>query len=215
MRLIDYGSHAVLAEYDGLDDVLQVADQLRRARHGGAEAMRAVEDVVVASRTILVRFDERPAGLDTLLQPDVVGRNGATARTAPDRHAAGSPAVELTVDYDGADLAAVADRLGATPGELIAIHTAPTYTVAFCGFAPGFAYLVGSDPRLHLPRLATPRTRVPPGSVAIAGPFTGVYPTASPGGWHLLGTTSAALFDAVRTPPALLAPGTRVRFVAT
>ncbi len=94
-------------------------------------------------------------------------------------------------------------------------HTAVDYLVAFLGFTPGFPYLVGLDPALHVPRRATPRTRVPAGSVGLAGSQTGVYPTASPGGWQLIGRTEAVLFDPDRDPPALLAPGDRLRFVAS
>ncbi len=99
-----------------------------------------------------------------------------------------------------------------TADELVARHSEPRYVVAFCGFAPGFAYLSGLDERLHVARRAEPRTRVPAGSVGIAGEFTGVYPRASPGGWRLLGRTDADLWNLARTPPALLVPGTRVRF---
>ncbi|MDO9175148.1 MAG: carboxyltransferase domain-containing protein, partial [Actinomycetota bacterium] len=113
---------------------------------------------------------------------------------------------------DGDDLHDVAARCGLTPSEVVTLHTSIEYTVAFCGFMPGFAYLVGLPSVLHLPRHATPRTRVPAGSVAIAAEFTGVYPRESPGGWHLLGRTDAALWDDLRTPPALLPPGARVRF---
>lgn len=92
-------------------------------------------------------------------------------------------------------------------------HAAGTYRAAFCGFAPGFAYLTGLDPSLHLPRRDTPRTRVPAGSIAIAAEYTAVYPSASPGGWHLIGRTDATLFDPQRQPPALIVPGTAVHFV--
>jgi KipI family sensor histidine kinase inhibitor len=98
---------------------------------------------------------------------------------------------------------------------VVARHTAAEHVVAFLGFLPGFAYLVGGDELLHVPRLDEPRTQVPAGSVAIAGPYSGVYPRASPGGWRLLGSTSTPMFDATRESPALLAPGDRVRFIAT
>jgi KipI family sensor histidine kinase inhibitor len=120
--------------------------------------------------------------------------------------------VELAVNYDGPDLVRVADEVGISVAELVRVHADADYTVAFCGFAPGFAYLAGLDPTLRVARLAQPRTSVPPGSVGIAGDYTGVYPRSSPGGWRLLGTTDAALWDTRRTPPALLTPGTAVRF---
>lgn len=125
--------------------------------------------------------------------------------------------VEIPVCYGlshGEDLDAAANALGIAPAELIARHSAGLYTVAMIGFAPGFPYLLGLDPALALPRLATPRTRVPPGSVAIGGAQTGIYPRASPGGWRLLGRTPLLLFDAQRDPPSLLSPGDRVRFFA-
>lgn len=122
--------------------------------------------------------------------------------------------VVLPVRYDGADLAEVAQLTGLDRAEVVRRHTAGEYTVAFGGFIPGFAYLTGLDPLLHLPRRSTPRERVPAGSVAIAGEFSAVYPTATPGGWLLLGTCGVPLFDVDRVPPALLPPGTRVRFVA-
>lgn len=124
--------------------------------------------------------------------------------------------VEIPVCYGGAhgeDLDAAASELGMTAAELVDRHSAAIYTVAMIGFAPGFPYLTGLDPALALPRLATPRTRVPAGSVAIGGAQTGIYPRESPGGWRLLGRTPLALFDAQRDPPSLLSPGDRVRFV--
>jgi KipI family sensor histidine kinase inhibitor len=114
--------------------------------------------------------------------------------------------------YDGADLAELAATCGLTPEEVIALHSGATYTVAFCGFVPGFSYLVGLPAALHLPRRVTPRTRVPAGSVAIAAEFTAIYPRESPGGWHLLGATDLVLWDDGREPAATLPPGTRVRF---
>jgi len=121
---------------------------------------------------------------------------------------------EFGVRYDGADLDPAARMLGMDTAELVRRHTAPAYTVAFLGFAPGFPYLTGLDPLLRLPRRADPRLQVPAGSVALAGEFCGIYPMATPGGWHVLGRCEARLFDPGRSPPALLAPGDRVRFKA-
>ncbi|MBB5015794.1 5-oxoprolinase subunit PxpB [Rehaibacterium terrae] len=125
--------------------------------------------------------------------------------------------IEIPVRYggeDGPDLDAVARDSGLSPDEVVARHTAGDYHVALLGFAPGFPYLLGLDPMLALPRLATPRQRVPAGSVAIGGAQTGIYPRESPGGWRIIGRTPLVLFDPLRDPPALLAPGDRVRFVA-
>lgn len=120
---------------------------------------------------------------------------------------------EIPVVYDGLDLDDAASELGMRPDELIALHSAVEYSVAMIGFLPGFPYLLGMDPRLTLPRLATPRLSVPQGSVAIGGAQTGIYPQESPGGWRLIGTTDAVLFDAAREKPALLQAGDRVKFV--
>lgn len=131
--------------------------------------------------------------------------------------AAATRTVDVPVVYGGdagPDLESAAAELGITPSQLAQRHAAGEYTVAMIGFAPGFPYLLGLDPGLALPRLATPRTSVPAGSVGIGGAQTGIYPRESPGGWWLLGRTPLVLFDPTREPPALLAPGDRVRFVA-
>ena len=122
--------------------------------------------------------------------------------------------VVIDVVYDGADLADVAQHTGLTVAAVVDAHVATPWRVGFGGFAPGFAYLVGGDPRLAVPRRAEPRTRVPAGSVGLAGEFSGVYPRESPGGWQLIGRTDAVLWDIDRTPPALLRPGMWVRFRA-
>ncbi len=120
--------------------------------------------------------------------------------------------VELAVTYDGADLTEVAAAVGCPPAQVAALHSQAHYRAEFCGFAPGFAYLVGLPEVLHRPRRDTPRTSVPAGSVAVADRYSAVYPGCSPGGWWLLGHTDAAMWDASRDPPALLRPGTEVRF---
>jgi len=120
--------------------------------------------------------------------------------------------VDIPVTYDGADLEEVARLVGQTPAEIVRRHTAHEWTVAFCGFAPGFGYLVQPSGHWDVPRRQSPRTRVPAGSIALAGEFTGVYPRESPGGWQLIGQTEVTVFDLSRDPPALLRPGNRVRF---
>ena len=200
-RLLRFGDGAILVELDGLGQVLDLNRELGSARPDG------VIDVIPAARTILVQFDT-----------EVVTRQqisrwllGTTAHhiDTPDQPST----VTVSVRYDGADLAEVAEMSGLAPEQIIALHIGAEYTVAFCGFAPGFAYLVGSPTALHVSRRSTPRTRVPAGSVGLAGEFTGIYPASAPGGWQLIGTTDLAVFDLNRDPPALLAPGTRVRFV--
>ncbi|MFC6007412.1 5-oxoprolinase subunit B family protein [Angustibacter luteus] len=138
----------------------------------------------------------------------------AAAAQVGERPADPAPATPVVIDvrYDGPDLASAAQSAGLTPGELVARHTAEPWTVGFMGFAPGFGYLVGGDDWPIVPRREHPRRAVPAGSVALAGRYSGVYPRESPGGWQLIGTTSAALWDLDRAPPALLAPGTPVRF---
>lgn len=125
--------------------------------------------------------------------------------------------IEIPVCYGGEggpDIDAVALHAGLSVDEVIALHSACEYRVAMLGFAPGFPYLLGMDPRLAMPRLSTPRARVAAGSVGIGGSQTGVYPRSGPGGWRLIGCTTMTLFDAAREPPAALEPGDRVRFVA-
>ncbi len=136
------------------------------------------------------------------------------APTSPRLAGTDTPVVTIRVRYDGEDLAEVADAIGAQPSEVVALHTSATYRVAFVGFAPGFGYLTGLPRRLHLPRRRVPRVRVPAGAVAVADAYSAVYPSSSPGGWHLLGTTEEWLFDVQRDPPARLRAGAHVRFEA-
>lgn len=184
------------------DDVLGYAAAVRA---GAAASGLTLVDVVPAARTVLVTLAERrqlsaaAAWLRTLHPTAVTARSTAI--------------VEVPVRYDGEDLDPVAAATGLTVADVVRRHAAGEYVSAFCGFAPGFAYLTGLDPALVLPRRATPRTRVPAGAVAIAAEYTAVYPSVSPGGWHLLGRTDLTLWDLDRDPPARLAPGTRVRFV--
>lgn len=164
-----------------------------------------VTDLVPAARTVLVRFSPSAVGATEL------ARRLAAVSPAPVTAGSGE-LVTVPVCYDGADLAEVGRLTGLGQDGVIEAHTSARYVVAFSGFAPGFAYLTGLDPRLRLPRRGTPRVRVPAGSVGVAGEFTGVYPRSSPGGWHLLGRTSVPLWDPARTSPALLRPGSRVGF---
>jgi KipI family sensor histidine kinase inhibitor len=163
-----------------------------------------LEDVVPGARTVLVRWRPGPA-------PDL----SWAASWRPSANAgAAFRQVTIPVSYDGPDLAEVASLTGLSTDEVIAEHLAPVYTVAFTGFAPGFGYLTGLPDTLQVPRRGEPRTRVPAGSVGLAGEYTGVYPRSSPGGWQLIGRTEQPLWNADADPPALLAPGDRVRFEA-
>ncbi|WP_238335735.1 5-oxoprolinase subunit PxpB [Serinicoccus kebangsaanensis] len=187
-------------ELDDLPQVLALHAALEQAPPPG------VIDLVPAARTLLLQLDPAQTAVDAVAEQvrSVSVRPGA----AP---VAGR--VELPVVYDGSDLAEVAELTGLSTEEVVAAHTGQEWTVAFCGFSPGFGYLVGEDERLHVPRRSTPRTRVPAGAVGLAGEFGGVYPRESPGGWQLIGRTDATLWDVDRDPPALLVPGTQVRFV--
>jgi KipI family sensor histidine kinase inhibitor len=188
--------------------------------HALARSIRAaapawLRDVVPAYASLAVFFDTDTDDADAI-GAWLDSRVASLEDTATE--ADGAPPIEIPVVYGGdagPDLASAAAELGLSPDALAARHADGDYRVAMIGFAPGFPYLLGLDPALALPRLATPRTRVPAGSVAIGGAQTGIYPRESPGGWRLLGRTALRLFDAARDPPALLAPGDRVRFVAT
>ncbi|HYT09154.1 MAG TPA: 5-oxoprolinase subunit PxpB [Mycobacteriales bacterium] len=192
------GWAAALVELDSAGEVRAAYRRLLELRAAGE--LPGVVEVVPAARTVLVEGGPLP-DLAALL---------GDLTAAP---AAEGPAVELPVAYDGPDLADVAELTGLPAGEVVRRHAGTDFVVAFCGFAPGFAYLTGLPAELHVPRRATPRTAVEAGSVGIAGEFSGVYPRRSPGGWQLLGHTDVVLWDTERDPPALLAPGTRVRFV--
>ena len=200
MRVLPSGTTAVLVELDTLDEVTALYDALV------ADPPAGVVDLVPAARTVLVVGDpalSSPAALE------------AAVRRGPSGGGRRSPGalVEVPVVYDGADLPAVAQRAGWSPAELVRRHTGAHWTVAFCGFSPGFGYLTSPDWPAEVARRADPRTVVPAGAVALAGPFSGVYPRASPGGWQLVGRTQLAVFDLARDPAALLRPRTRVRFV--
>jgi KipI family sensor histidine kinase inhibitor len=198
MRVLRYGEQAVLAEPDDPRLVPALCDAVR--------ADETVVEAVPGAATLLVVFD--PARTDADRITGLLRAHKVSDRPLPRREP-----VELPVRYDGADLSSVAEATRMSPDEVVARHAAGEYTVRFCGFTPGFGYLDGLDARLHVPRHAEPRTRVAAGSVGIAGEFTGVYPRPSPGGWQLLGRTDAVLWDPDREPPALLVPGTTVRFV--
>ncbi|MCX4861928.1 5-oxoprolinase subunit PxpB [Streptomyces canus] len=200
MRALPVGDAALLVEVSSGDEAQALHAELVRRR---AEGSLSVREIVPAARTLLLDGLTDPARLAAEL----------TASEIPPAPPRAREVIELPVHYDGPDLADVAAYWGVAPEEVASIHAGTEFTVAFCGFAPGFGYLTGLPARYDVPRRATPRTAVPAGSVALAGPYTGVYPRSSPGGWQLIGTTDAVLWDHARVPAALLSPGTRVRFV--
>ena len=200
MRVLPSGTTALLVELGDLDEVLglyaALADDLP---HG-------VVDVVPAARTLLVVTDPSLTSLSSVA--------AAVRRTTPrpDRLDSGE-LVEIPVSYDGEDLDEAAELVGCDSAELVRRHTAEEWTVAFCGFMPGFGYLASKTWKSEVPRRTSPRKKVPPGSVGLAGEFSGIYPRESPGGWQLIGRTELATFDLSREPASLLRPGVRVRFV--
>lgn len=201
MRVLRCADSGLLVEVEDLAQVLALYAALR------ADPPPGVTGLVPAARTVLLHLD--PAGSD----PETVERHvRAVPATGPGTRAADAPVVTIPVIYDGADLPEIAAHTGLTEREVVAAHTATPWTVAFCGFAPGFGYLTGGDPRLHVPRRKEPRTKVPAGAVALAGEFSAVYPRESPGGWQLLGHTDKPTWNLSHDPPAVLRPGTRVKF---
>ncbi len=203
MRLLPCGDLAILVELDDAAHRRRFDSALRRA------SLRGVVEHVPAARTVLVRV------ATTSALPGVAARLRALELPDDDDSRADSEEpLRLEVRYDGPDLVDVAGHLGIEPEEVVTRHTGQLWTVEFSGFAPGFGYLVGDVGGLDISRRDSPRTRIPSGSVGLAGPYTGVYPRPSPGGWQLIGTTEEVMWDATREPPALLAPGRRVAFAA-
>ena len=200
MRVRAVGADALLLEVD--DPAAWFAELWRRRDAGEL----AVTEIVPGARTIL---------LDGLADQTATGEAVRHWTLADPTAEAAAPVstVEIEVSFDGADLAFVAGRWDTDEAGVIERLTSTPLHVAFCGFSPGFAYLAGLPPELAVPRLETPRHRVPAGSVALADTYAGIYPTASPGGWRLVGRTDAVLFDPERDPPALLTPSTHVRLV--
>jgi KipI family sensor histidine kinase inhibitor len=204
--VVDYGDRALLLEFADTAEVLAWAAVIRDA------GLPGVVDVVPASRTVLITLAAPPDQervrhrLGTLNVDPLEAQESKRRRRKPD--------VTLDVVYDGDDLDTVAELTGLSPAEVITAHTASVYRVGFAGFAPGFAYLVDGDPRLHVPRRTEPRTKVPAGSVGLAGEFCGVYPRETPGGWQLIGHTDAVVWDVKRDDPALLVPGMWIKFRA-
>jgi KipI family sensor histidine kinase inhibitor len=200
MKVLPVGEDALLVEVSSGDEAQALHAELLRRR---AEGSLSAREIVPAARTVLLDGLDAPARVAAEL----------TAAELPPTPPRARAVVEIPVRYDGPDLADVAAHWDVPEREVARIHAWTEFRVAFCGFAPGFGYLTGLPPRYDVPRRATPRTAVPAGSVALAGPYTGVYPRSSPGGWQLIGTTDAVLWDHARVPAALLSPGTRVRFV--
>ncbi len=203
--ITDYGDQALLLQFDSTAEVLAWHEVL------GEADLLGVTDIVPASATVLVKLD------GPRYQP-VVRQQLGKLRLAPEAVAAATAPIDgradvvIDVVYDGPDLDEVARLTGLSPRDVVAAHTQKPWRVGFAGFAPGFGYLVGGDERLNVARRSEPRTKVPTGSVGLAGEFSGVYPRESPGGWQLIGHTDAQLWEVDRDPPALLMPGQWVQF---
>ncbi|MFI9589855.1 allophanate hydrolase subunit 1 [Nonomuraea sp. NPDC052265] len=195
------GEHALLVETGSLAASHRLDAALRADRPEG------VVEIVPGPETVLVVAPGADRERLRARLAAVAGQAGGPQGGAP-----AGPVVTIPVVYDGADLDSVASLAGISAEEVVARHTGRELVVGWLGFAPGFAYLTGLDPALELPRLDTPRTSVPAGSVAVAGPYSAVYPTASPGGWRLLGRTTTRVWDVSADPPSLFRPGMRVRF---
>lgn len=198
-----FGERALLVELPGWEAAQALAANLV------AEPIPGIEAAIAGLRSVLVELEpsgaERAERIGAAIGRRLEGSIGPPAgRVHTIRVAYGGE--------DGPDLEGVAEACGMSPREYAARHAATTLRVMFCGFAPGFAYLGSLPDDLHVSRLATPRTRTPAGSVAVAGAMTGIYPADLPGGWRIIGRTSVAMFDPHRDPPALLAPGDIVRF---
>lgn len=209
--LLRCGEAALLVELGTLEAVLAADAAVRRAVHDAqpGASWAAVVDIVPAAQTLLVTLGSsgslatlRRALTDLLVGVDVTATPMSNTQV-----------VQVPVRYDGPDLSDVARLCGLSRAEVVALHTATPWQVAFGGFAPGFAYLTGGDARLEVARRTEPRTVVPSGAVGLAGSFSGIYPRPSPGGWQLIGATEVSLWDVDREPPALLAPGWSVQFV--
>jgi KipI family sensor histidine kinase inhibitor len=201
MRLRPVGGSALLIECRDGEHVEAWRAELWRRREAG---QLEVAEIVPGARTVLLD-GVRPGAAELVATwPEPTGVDGEDG-----------PLIEIPATFDGEDLADVAARWGVASQEAVARLIATPLAVAFCGFAPGFAYLRGLPNKWAVPRLDSPRPRVPAGSIGIAGAYVGIYPTASPGGWRLVGHTDQHLFDVRREPPALLTPGVRVRLVAS
>jgi KipI family sensor histidine kinase inhibitor len=200
VRLLPYGDAAVLLEVPDNAAALAWYADLRARPPAG------VVDVVPADCTVLVRLDPGRTDVASVLAD-------LSARTVVPASLAEGPLVTIPVTYDGPDLDGVAEACGWSVVDLVAEHQARTWQVAFVGFAPGFGYLRPDGAWPQVPRRSDPRTGVPAGAVALGGGYAGIYPAASPGGWQVIGHTGLVVWDVERDPPAMLAPGTRVRFV--
>jgi KipI family sensor histidine kinase inhibitor len=206
MKVLDYGSSALLVELDSSEQAAALYLQLERQRSSG------IIETMPGLRTVLIRFDP------SRTQPSVLV---PAVTTLVDNLVAGSTPsdiddeeITIRVDYSGPDLDYVADHIGKSPGEVIAAHQVPLYRIVLIGMAPGFYFLAGGSSALSVPRRSSPRTDVPKGSIGLAGDLTGIYPRTGPGGWQLIGRVVDDLWHPTRIPAAMLTLGTSIRLNA-
>ncbi len=213
MKWMPLGPRAALIEFAEEDPAATMARGRAILRRLESASREEIADFSIAFDKVLLEF------VDGAEPAEAAQKWAAEFARLPRLDAAQARLHEIPVRYDGEDLAVLAAQCGLEKAEVVARHTAPVYDVALLGFSPGFPYLEGLDPRLHVPRRANPRLRVPIGTVAIGGSHTGIYSVESPGGWHLIGRTEVRLFDPERRHPDdesmfLLRAGDRVKFVA-
>jgi KipI family sensor histidine kinase inhibitor len=212
-RVEPYGPNALLVRFQNPDPDTAFLLTQALLNHLETHPIPGLIETTPGFHTLLLEFDPAVSTSPDSLASLLSQRPVSTLSVHTPRRV-----VDIPVTYDGPDLERVAAQRGLSPQEVIALHSAPVYRVQILGFSPGFPYLAGLDPRLHVPRMATPRPKVPAGSVAIGGEHTGIYPVATAGGWHLIGRTTLTLMDldrAAREDPDafLLHPGDAVRFV--
>lgn len=199
MRILPCADSGVLVELDDLRSVIGLYESLRgNLPHG-------VIDLVPAMRTLLLKLDPHTADISDVVR---TVRDTKVKRSRSENYGL----IHVPVIYDGADLGRVSELTGLTESQVVDLHLHSEWYVAFCGFSPGFAYLTGGDERLVVPRITESRTKVPAGSVGLAGSFTGIYPRKSPGGWQLIGHTDMTIWQVDHSPPTALMPGVRVKF---
>ena len=215
-RIIPASDSALLIEFgDAIDYAINASVYSLLRDIEASDINNAVVEFIPSYRSLLVEYDPAKFVHNEILDRVVrlvEDRTDSPASITDDEAEAHQIPVAYGGEY-GPDLETVAEHAGLTPAEVVEIHSDTDYHVFMLGFAPGFPYLGGMDPRIACPRMATPRTLVPAGSVGIAEAQTGVYPNASPGGWQLIGRTPMALFDVEAEPPAAMLPGTKVNFV--
>ncbi|MBI0153469.1 5-oxoprolinase/urea amidolyase family protein [Gilliamella sp. W8128] len=201
MRFLPVNIDALLVELETLEQVMALTDALQYKKD-----VWNINEIIPAARTVLVRYNS------IIMDGNKLAQYIAQLDVSSGQLRSGE-LVTIPVSYNGEDLGFVAEYLGISVADVISRHTSNEYQVAFCGFAPGFAYMVAKDIQLNVPRRQSPRVRIPAGSVALAGEFSSVYPQASPGGWQLIGVTNVKVWDIYRDEPALFKPGTRVNFI--